>query len=238
MLEEGMRLAELLGDRFWLPRLANTRGWLLSELGDTEAALRVNIEAAGLAVEIGDVEAECMGRINAARDYLTLEEPEHAWGELQQAETRCRQDSWFRWVYYPRLRAEMASYWMTRGDLHQARSWAQRSLEDAERTMSRKRIAWAHKLLGEISMLGDRSEEAEREFEAALHVLDRHPCPMIEWRILRAAASAAGARGDSAARDELLARARVVVHTLADSVHDDVQRRKFLNSQAVRDVLR
>jgi hypothetical protein len=86
LLEDAIRLAELLGDRFWLPRLANTRGWVLTELGDSEAALSVNMDAAGLAAETGDAEAECMSRINAARDYLTLGDGERASGELQKAE--------------------------------------------------------------------------------------------------------------------------------------------------------
>jgi hypothetical protein len=48
--------------------------------------------------------------INTARDYLALGEPGYAWEHLQQAEARYDQDVWFRWIYYPRLQAEMASY--------------------------------------------------------------------------------------------------------------------------------
>jgi tetratricopeptide (TPR) repeat protein len=236
-LEEALRLAELLGDRFMLPRVANTRGWVLSELFDTEAALRVNTEAVGLALEIGDVEAECMGRINAARDCLTLGEPEQAREHLQQAATRCEQDVWFRWVYYPRLQAEMAAYWITRGDLPQAISCARVSLEDAERTSTRKRMAWAHKLLGEIAALEDRPEDAGREFGAALRILEHHACPTIEWQILRAAAVAAGARGDSVARSELMGRARAVARSLAESIRDDALQQNFLRSKPIRDVL-
>ena len=124
MLEDALRLAELLGDRFWRPRIENTRGWLLAELFDTEAALRLNTEAVRVAREFGDVEAECNSHINAARDYLTLGEPHRAWDHLQQAEARYQDDVWFRWVYFPRLQAEMASYWMTQGDLRQARACA------------------------------------------------------------------------------------------------------------------
>jgi tetratricopeptide (TPR) repeat protein len=235
MLDEAQRLAELLGDRFWHPRIDNTRGWLLAELLDTDAALRLNLEGVQVARGFGDVEAECNSQINAARDYLTLGEPENAWEHLQQAHARCAQDVWFRWIYYPRLQAETASYWIARGDFRQAFPCARASLEQAERTLSRKRMAWAHKLLGDIAMLEDRPEAGRREFEAALQILERHSCPTIEWPIMRAAAGAARALGDSATRDELLARGRAVVQTLADSVRDDALRRRFLASKPIVD---
>src|SRR5262249_53674257 len=187
--------------------------------------------------ELCDVEAECNGHINAARDHLVLEEPERAWEHLQQAEAHCEKDVWFRWVYYPRLQAEKASYWIARGDLRQALASARTSLEDATRTLSRKRMAWAHKLLGDVAALEDRPEQARREFERALLLLDRHPCPTIEWQILRSAASAAGMRGDSVACSEHLGRARAVVQRLANSVSDDTRRRMFLHSKTIRELL-
>jgi tetratricopeptide (TPR) repeat protein len=235
-LEEGLRLAELLGDRFWLPRIANTRGWILTELCDSDNALRVNLEAARMAQEIGDAEAECMARINAARDYLTLEEPQSAWEELEQARVRCEQDQWFRWVYFPRLQAEFARYWIARGDMHEAVSCARMSLEDAERTRSRKRIAWAHGLLGEIAVHEDRIDEARREYAAALDILSRYPCPTIEWRLLRSAARAAAIARDADASSELAARAAAVAQNLATSIRTDAARRLFLESKAVREL--
>ena len=237
MLDEASRFADLLDDRFWRPAIANTRGWLRGELLDTEAALRLNTEAVQVAREFGHVEAECNSHINAARDYLTLGDPAHAWEHLRQAEARYEQDVWFRWIYYPRLQAELASYWMARGDLLQALATARVSLEHANRTRSRKRMAWAHKLLGDIAVLEDRPDDAWREYQEALHLLEHHACPTIEWQILRAALIAAGARDDAAARDELLGRARAVVQALADSVRDDASRRVFLHSKPIRELL-
>jgi hypothetical protein len=236
MLEDALRLAELLGDRFMRPRIENTRGWLLAELFDTEAALRLNTGAVRVARECGDVEAECNSHINAAHDYLTLGEPQRAWDHLQQAEARYHDDEWFRWVYFPRLQAEMASYWLAQGDLPKARTCAGVSLAAAERTSSRKRIAWAHKLQGEIAMLEDRPDEARREFRSALAVLEHHACPTIEWQILRAASGPAGALEGDPARRELLAHAGAVVQLLADSIRDAKLRRTFLKSKPVKEL--
>jgi len=236
-LEDALRLSDLLGDRWLRPRLENTRGWLRAELFDTEAALRFDVDAVRMSREFGDVEAECNSHINAARDYLALGEPHNALPHLQQAEARYQDDVWFRWVYHPRLQAEMASYWLTQGDLHQAQTCARVSLEDAERTSCRKRIAWARKLLGEIAMLDDRPAEAARHFESALVLLDQYSCPTIEWQLLRSAAAAAGVIEGDGARRALLARAAAVIQSLADSIrHPDVQA-NFLRSAPVRAVV-
>jgi tetratricopeptide (TPR) repeat protein len=236
MLEEGTRLAELLGDRFWLPRIENTKGWLLAEVFDTEGALRLDVEAVRVARQFGDVEAECNGHINAARDYLVLGEPARALEHLQQAQSRYEVDNWFRWVYFPRLQGEMASYWIARGDVAQARGCAQLSLDHATRTTSRKRMAWAHTLLGEIAMLDDRPGDARDEYASALRILERHACPTIEWQILVKAAEAASALDGDAARRALLDRARIVVRTLADSIDRPGLRQKLLGAREVREL--
>ena len=237
MLEEALRLADLLGDRFWRPRIENTRGWVLAELFDTEAALRMNTDAVRMAQEFGDVEAECYSHLNAARDYMTLGDPHNAWLHLQHAEARYRDDVWFRWVCFPRLQAEMASYWLTQGNLQEAGACARVSLADAEGTSCRKRVAWARKLLGEIAMLDDRPLDAAREFGVALALLDRYPCPTIEWQILKSAAVAAGVTNGSEARRDLLARAASIVHALATSTLNPSLQAAFLRSKPVRELL-
>ena len=237
LLKEAERIADTVGDRFWRPRIANTQGWLLSELCDPERAVQLNTEGIQMSREFGDVEAECMSHINAARDYLVLGECERAGEHLRQAKVRSEQDAWFRWIYYPRMQAEMASYWMIRGDLVQAFSHARDSLHAAERTESRKRIVWAHKLLGDIAACEDRPADAHREFKTALHLLEHHSCPMIEWQVLGPAAGAADLLGHVAERDELLGRARQLVYTLADSLRDEIRRKAFLRSRPIRELL-
>ena len=119
-LDEARRLAERIGERRWRSRLGNTQAWLLFELQDPEAALRLDTEAAQMAREFGDVEGECNSHINAARDCLALGEPARALEHLRRGEQLHSTDFWFRWVYHPRLQGELASYWITQGDLKQA----------------------------------------------------------------------------------------------------------------------
>ena len=232
-LDEGRRLADVIGERYWLPRLPNTLGWLYRELYDMDTALRLDSESVELAREMDFAEAEANACVNLGHDYLLLGEPARALEYLQRAERIYGEDVWFRWRYNIRLQAEMASYWIDRGDLKVAASRAAACLQSAESTRSNKYRAWAHKLLGDIALLEDRIEDAQGEFDSALEVVKDYRCPFIEWKTLKAAADLARRRGDSHAAEGLVQRARSVIQTLADSVGDEKLEQKFLTSKAI-----
>jgi tetratricopeptide (TPR) repeat protein len=236
VLREGMRLAELNGERFWLPRLPNTLGWLHRELQDLETAMRLDTESVRLGREFDSAEAQANAQINLGHDYLMLGEPARAFEQLQEAQRLYGQDVWFRWRYNLRLQAELASYWIARGDLKAAASHAAASLQGAEATLSRKHLAWAHKLLGDIAAQEERVEDGQRHYATALAVLQRHPCPTIEWKILKAAAELARRQKDDSAGAEFLGRSRAIVQSLANALQDDKLRQGFLAAKPVRDL--
>jgi hypothetical protein len=128
----------------------------------------------------------------------------------------------------------MARHAILCGDLPRGTSHAENCLNNAVRTQAPKYVAWSHKLLGEIATMEDRVEDAEREFGMALATVSQYRCPTIEWKILAAAADLSGRRKDSARRDELMGRARNVIKSLADSVHEDRLRGLFVGSEVIR----
>jgi len=232
VLDEAIRLAERVGDRRWPSRLRNTQAWLLCEIQDLQAALRLDTEAAQIASELGDIEGECNSHINAARDHLALGEPARSLAHFCEAERLHRTDFWFQWVYHPRLEGELASYWITQGNLEQARAHAAISREGK----NPKRRAWAHKLQGDIALLEHRIKDAGREYGDALRLVEQFPCPIIEWRILDAAAHLAGLRKDLTMRDGLRGHARKIVQSLAGSIREESLRNTFLFSKAIREL--
>jgi len=235
-LEEARRLAELNGERYWLPRIPNTLGWIHREMQDLETALQLDTENVRLASEMGMVEGRANAHVNLAHDYLALGDPDRAFEHLQQAEQLFNRDVWFRWRYAIRMQAEMTSYWIFRGDLKMAAMHAAASLQAAEMPRARKYLAWGHKLLGDIAVLEDRIEEARREYQTAQDVLAGNPCPMIEWQILKASARAAPRAKSDSTGEELLGRARAVIQSLADSIRDDSLRRKFLAARPFQEL--
>ncbi len=187
-----------------LSRFPNTRGWLHSELEDLETALRLNQEGVQLAREVNFPKAAANSHINLAHDYLLLGEPARALEHLQEAERLYDQNVLLRWRFNIRLQAELSSYALAHGDLEQATSRATASLQQAERVNARKHMAWAHKLLGDIATLEERVEDGARHYSAAVGVLERHPCPIIEWKILNAAAVLAKRQKNDSSSSELL----------------------------------
>ena len=63
-----------------------------------------------------------------------------------------------------------------------------------------------------------------------MRVLESHPCPLVEWRILAAWASLANTLRQRALGDELLGRCSQVKGRLAESIADERLRRQFLAS--------
>ena len=92
-------------------------------------------------------------------------------------------------------------------------------------------MAWGHKLLGDIAVLEERMAESRQEYQTALDMLARNPCPMIEWQILKASAKAARHAKSDRTGEELLGRARAVIQSLAESIRDDRLRRKSQGSK-------
>src|SRR5215467_8194301 len=159
--------------------------------------------------------------------------PEH----LDRASQLFEQDVWFRWRYNTRTKAVLARYWLMRGDIPKARECAVECLALAEPRKSRKYIAWSHKLLGDIALAEERLPEAQAAYGAALELLGRYRCPLIEWRVLQAAAGTADAVRDSNVAAEYRPRCRQVIHSLAETLNDDQLTRQNLDSQAIRQAL-
>jgi DNA-binding winged helix-turn-helix (wHTH) protein/tetratricopeptide (TPR) repeat protein len=236
-LEEGMRLAEKNRERFWLSRYPNTFGWVHRELQDFESALRFDTQGAQLARENGYGKPEANSHLNLADDYIAVGEPLRALEHLRRAEEIFEADVWFRWRYNIRTKAELARYWLLRGDTSQAHRYASDSVALAEPRKARKHLAWAHKVLGDIAVAEERFADAHREYQTALRLLERYRCPLIEWRVLLAAAEMASAYRDVPLAEHYRGRCRRVIHLLADSLTGEKLRRQFLGSEAIRRAL-
>ena len=168
---------------------------------------------------------------------MTLGEAQRAPEHLERAARLFEEGVWFRWRYYIRLKAELAQYWLIRGDARQAGRYAAESLEQARPRRARKHMAWAHKLLGDVATAEERFSDARGEYERALAVLARHRCPVIEWKILLGAAGMASAYRDAPLAERYRGQCRSVIEELAASLSDEKLRRQFLGSRAIRTAL-
>jgi tetratricopeptide (TPR) repeat protein len=239
-LREGMRLAELNGERYWFSRFPNTIGWLHGELADFDSALRLNTEGVRAGREAVTPETEANSHINLASTHLELGDHARAWSHLCEGERILKLEDhrdWLRWRFNIRLDLEMARYWIARTDAAQGQARAAEALARAERFQARKHMAGAHKLLGDLAFLTDRIADAAREYDTALAILKQYPCPLLEWKVLLSRAQVARCCKDLRRADDLFARSRATVARIADSVRDDRIKQEFLQSRVVRENL-
>jgi ATP/maltotriose-dependent transcriptional regulator MalT len=197
--------------------------------------LRLDREGIRVAQEMEAPDGEIHARINLANTHLLLGEPAKAFDQMERAAELLGQDQCFHWRQVLRLEEVRAGYWIARGNLTGAKAHARAALEQAQATLSRKYVAWAHKLLGDIAALEEQFADARREYESALSVLHHYPCPTIEWRILLAAM--AHSSRDVSLAEHYRRRCQAVIGSLGDSITDMALRQVFLNSEALRPVL-
>jgi serine/threonine protein kinase/tetratricopeptide (TPR) repeat protein len=235
---EAKQICDLHGmDKHANKRLGNTLGWLYSELQDFDNAFYWNKFGLEYCQQIPEAEPEVNTHINLAKDYIELNEIDLAGEHLDAAYNICRQkDEWYRWRYLIRLNTELAHYWIIKGDIKKALSYAQTSLESAKNTISRKYIAYSQKLLGDIAVLEDRVNEGQQYYDEAIGLLSQYSCPIIEWRILSSAIDLAKKLKDETRADKLRARQKYVIQFLADSAEDEKLRKIFLGSKTIRDL--
>jgi tetratricopeptide (TPR) repeat protein len=239
-LREGMRLAELNGERYWFSRFPNTIGWLHGELADFKSGLRLNSEGIQAGRESDTLETEANSHINLASVYLELGDSTLAWEHLCEGERILKREhhvEWLRWRFNIRLNLEMARYWIARADAPRAHARAAEALARAERFQARKHMAGAHKLLGDLAFLTDRLADAAREYDTALAILEQYPCPLLEWKVLLSRGQVARCSKDLLKADDLFARSKATVACIANSVRDDRLRQGFLKSRLARENL-
>ncbi len=230
-LGEGMRMAEINGERFWFSRIPNTLGWIYSELLDPETALKHNLDGVVAGQQAGIPEVEANSHINVSNAYTALGDLNLAWHHLSEGRRILNAEGdWLKWRFTIRLEIESANYWFARRDLVSARASAQLALAKAEEVLARKHTVWAHKILADIDLLEENPARAAAECRIAREILRDYPCPLIEWKVLLTARKAALLCSDSDHAEGTLSKAMESLALLADSIRDPGLRGKFLAS--------
>lgn len=210
-------------------------GWLYNELQDLDTAIEWNIRSIQYSQKFMEVEPEANSQVNLGQNYINIGDLDRAFNHLQNAQNLYKQDVWLRWRYNIRLQAELARYWMAKGDLKLALEHASHSLREAKRTISRKYIVYANKLLGDIAILEDRIEDAQKYFDDAFQLLREYSCPFVEWKLLNSSIELAKKLRVDDKRDELIAKKQKVIKSIADSISEERLRKIFLYSKSVRE---
>jgi transcriptional regulator with AAA-type ATPase domain/tetratricopeptide (TPR) repeat protein len=237
--EEGLALAEKLGDETIHHRLLNCLGWLHIELGQLERAFELNRQSAEVGRRRNDPGTRPNAELNLGDIFL-------ARGDLAQAAemfdsvaafARAPTGSeWMRFRYSIHLHASLGELALARGDMVRAREHAEQCLEAATRTTSRKNLVKGWRLTGEIATAARRWDDAEAALRQALAIAERIGNPPQLWQTHAALARLHAARGRSADTHAARAAARAVLERTKAALPDDALRAAFERAPAIRRV--
>jgi tetratricopeptide (TPR) repeat protein len=225
-LEEGIAVAERIGDRGFMPRMMNTLGWLHIECDDIERGIDVTARAAAFALDIRHatgVEMYTFCTVNLGDAFLAKGDLELA-GEKFDEARRIAEDpkthEWMKWRYTLHLHASLGEYWLARGDHRRAVEFAARSLAGSRPTRSLKYVARALRLLGDVARRDRRWDDAERALRESVEVARAIAHPNQTWKTELALARLRAATGRRDAAAESLAAARRTIEGLRGGVRD------------------
>ena len=239
LYREGLTFAEKVGDEAIHHRLLNCLGWLHAELGDLDGAITFNRQSAEVGRRRNDPgtfpNAEVnLGEIHLAKGDLA-EAQEHLEGAYRYW-ANPRTSEWMRWRYSMRLFASLGALWLARGDVERATDFANRCLEVATRTNSRKNLVKGWRLKGQIDLHRRELDDAEAAFRQAVTIAETVGNPPQLWMSRAALGRLHAVRQRPGLADEAYRGAREVLDRVRDALKDPPLRTSFESAPAVREV--
>lgn len=237
-LKEALQLAEEAGDRYFLPRLPNTIGWVYSELGELAQAEEWNRRSIAVGRQTGWLEAEANARVNLGSDAVRSGNHRRAREEFERAAALIDRDEWFTWRYRMRLLIGLGELALLEGAPEQALTFARQALSLAEPTGSRKHAGRAWLLSGRALLAaGAPPEGALAPMQRAGNLARFTGHPSLLWTSgteLAQLYSRLGRESEAAAcRSEAVASAKAV----ADGIGDASLRCSLLETPTVQAIL-
>ena len=235
----GLSLAERSGDEAIHHRLLNCLGWVYMEVGDYARAEDANRQSRDIGRRRNDpgtfLNATVnLGDISAARGDLPLaqelyDEAYSLWRDPAASE-------WMRWRYSIRLFVSMGELYLIRGDLNRAQEFANKGLEIATATNSRKNMVKGWRLAGDIARSRKARDDAEDTYRKALAIAQPLGNPPQLWQSYLAIGRL---REDLNRPDAALAayqQAYAAVEQVRAGLENDQLRSAFANAKFVREI--
>ena len=244
-LEEGLALAEKIGDDAYIPRFLNTIGWLRIECSDYARGVELSersYEVTGRSSRAGHgtgAERRAFIRNNQAEAWMAQGDLAAAAEALEESHHVVQHpppSRWMTWRYATHCYASQGQLALLRGDPERARRLADESLEIGVPTRSRKFEAWAWRIKGESATARHAWDEADQALRRALTIAEAIGQPRQTWLSQVALGHLDAARGR---RDDALGRYRAawaIITRLRAATQDPGLRAGLESSPLIREV--
>jgi tetratricopeptide (TPR) repeat protein len=160
-------------------------GWIYGECGDLERALEFNRQSREVSLRGDDPEPLANAELNLGDVFLVRGEPAQAF-EFYDSTYRITGDpktsDWMKWRYTTHCFVSLGQYWLVRGNLAKAEDFANRCLEKATNTTSRKYLVMGWRLKGEVAVARQRWDDARTALDQALAIASQIGNPTQLWK--------------------------------------------------------
>jgi class 3 adenylate cyclase/tetratricopeptide (TPR) repeat protein len=243
VLMRGLALVEKIGDPQYLARFLNTIGWLHFECGDLDRGHAMSargLELARRSRHASGIERVAFTLINEADALIVMGDVQRAADKLDEAHYIAEHppaSRWMTWRYATHCLVSLGELALARGDPSGASSFADRSLEIAEPTRSRKYESRAWRLKGEVALARRAWDDALAWLRQALDIAQGIGEPGQTLRAHAALGRLHRARGEpDAARQDYRA-GRALVERVLAGVSDAGLRSGLEASRDIREIL-
>ena len=219
-LEEGLALAERIGDERLVSRFLNTVAWLRVDCGDWDRGLhlgwrslemaRRSRHATGLE-RVAFIQANQSVALVAKGDLAAAAE---SLDEVHHIVQHPPPSRWMTWRYSTHCFASLGELWLARGDPNQADRFADQSLEIAGSHRARKYESRVWRLKGECALARRHWDDAEQALRQALAIAQGIGEARQLWKAHEALARLQNARGRTDAALELYGTGRAVIQSV------------------------
>ena len=170
--------------------------------------------------------------------HLQRGELDAAAASLQRAAGLLNGDGWGRWRWHIPLLHGRAELGRATGRLDEAWADATQALELATQTDSRKHVAHAKLVLGEIAAAQDRLPEAEKLLRSAVALADHLHAARELWRAGGALGQTLTRMGQEREAETYLTLAAQTIEAIATEIGDPALRASFTRAEPVTEVYR
>jgi DNA-binding NtrC family response regulator/tetratricopeptide (TPR) repeat protein len=239
LYREGLGFAEKVGDEAIHHRLLNCLGWLHAELGDLDGAIDFNRQSADVGKRRNDPGTYPNAEVNLGEVYLAKGDLPEAQDHLEGAYRywdNPRTSQWMRWRYSIRLFASLGELWLRRGDYARATEFADRCLDVATRTSSRKNLVKGWRLRGQIALQRRELDDAEAAFRQAVAIAETIGNPTQLWMSHAALGRLHAARQRPLPAGEAYRAGCAVLDRVKGSLKDPALRAALEGAPAVREL--
>jgi class 3 adenylate cyclase/tetratricopeptide (TPR) repeat protein len=229
--------ASKAGHKNRIAQVPNLIGGVHLELFDLDEALRLNLEGDEVAQQFHPwPEPRGHSLVKAGLAHFYREEHSPAEACFRRAEALLEVDTWLRWRWHIALLHALGELALTQGHHDQAWTYASQSLELATQTDSRKHVARAQRLQGEVLAASGRLAEAAQALATSVHLAECLQTPREVWLGKAALGKVLARLGRDKEAEAQLTQATQTIEGIAAKLQTPRLHHSFLSAPPVLDI--